>query len=513
MIDTTPYILTPPPGPLPRITGPRVFGVRPGKPVLFKVSATGKEPLSYAARDLPAGLSLDPHTGLITGQLDRATTHRITLQVSGPAGHANRELRIVVGDEISLTPPMGWNSWYCWSESVDDDKVRAIAQAMKDKGLVDHGWSYVNIDDCWQGLRGGPYHAIQGNEKFPDMTTLGRDIHALGLKFGIYSTCWQSSYAGFIGGTAPNAEGDYTAHYVPQDQQLNPGQYFGRHPSSSRLRMATIGPHWFVDADARQFADWGVDYVKYDWKNWTLKDGIEDAKPKAESTLKRFMGDFREVNRDIVLSLSPVSEPGNGERLARHSNLWRITGDITDSWASISRGFALSEWYPHTRPGHYCDLDMLQIGNFGIPNQQNRTLQSTQLLPDEQYTQVSLWALLSMPLILSCDIETLDDFTLNLITNDEVIDINQDPLCRPATRVSQNGTQEIWVKDMEDGSKAIGFFNLGSQPADITVTWPSIGIEGQRTVRDVWRQQDVADTTTDFATTVPSHGVRLVRVH
>ncbi|MBI2497036.1 MAG: putative Ig domain-containing protein, partial [Opitutae bacterium] len=329
--DQSRRILTPPASPVPRINGAKVFGVRPGSPFLFKIAATGDRPLAYAADGLPAGLTLDPQTGVITGRLADPGTHRVVLRVSNARGQAGRELRIVVGEALALTPPMGWNSWYSWSESVTQENVAAAAQALVRTGLIDHGWTYVNIDDCWQGARGGRFGAIQPNEKFPDMAGLVKGIHAQGLKFGIYSTIWLSSYAGFIGGSAPAPDGDYASlPMLPPAERLQPAQVFGRFPSLFRLQLARPGPYMMTDRDARQYAAWGVDYIKYDWRNWTFLDpvGTDNPRreffPKTEESVARVAAELRATGRDIVLGLSPISYLENRHMLPRHAQRWRI---------------------------------------------------------------------------------------------------------------------------------------------------------------------------------------------
>jgi len=188
-----------------------VFGVRPGSPFLFTVPATGEAPLAFAAEGLPAGLSLDAASGRITGVIKsrKAKTYSVTLHVRNALGEAVRELRINVGDRIALTPPMGWNSWNSWAQAVDENKVRTAAEAMA-RLLKGHGWTYINIDDSWQGARGGPFNAIQANEKFSDMKKLADDVHALGLKLGIYSTPWITSYGGYVGSSANQPDGVWT---------------------------------------------------------------------------------------------------------------------------------------------------------------------------------------------------------------------------------------------------------------------------------------------------------------
>ena len=202
-----PEILTPPPSPTPRLNGPTIFGVRPAAPFLYTIPATGERPIAFAVDGLPAGLTLDAATGRITGALTAPGTFPVVFHATNARGTAEKKFRIVVGDRIALTPPLGWNSWNSWAASVDQDKVLRSARVLVSSGLIDHGWSYVNIDDTWQGERAGPHHAILGNEKFPDMKGLCDTLHAMGLKAGLYSTPWVTSYAGFRGGSSDTADG------------------------------------------------------------------------------------------------------------------------------------------------------------------------------------------------------------------------------------------------------------------------------------------------------------------
>ncbi len=185
---TQPEILTPPAPATPRINGPGVFGVRPDSPFIYAIPATGQRPMTFTADGLPKGLALDSATGRITGGLAQAGEHVVTLRARNALGAAERKFRIVVGDRIALTPPMGWSSWNCWGGAVSQEKVLSSARALVEKGLAQHGWSFINIDDGWQATRGGKWNAIQPNSKFPDMKALAAGIHGMGLKFGIYST-------------------------------------------------------------------------------------------------------------------------------------------------------------------------------------------------------------------------------------------------------------------------------------------------------------------------------------
>jgi len=506
------YVLTPKAGPAPRINGAKVFGVRPGSAFLFTVAATGEAPLAFSATGLPEGLALDAATGRITGVIRsrKAKTYRVALHVRNGRGEAERELRIVVGDRIGLTPPMGWNSWNSWAFTVDENKVRSAAGAMA-RLLKGHGWSYVNIDDAWQGVRGGPLNAIQPNEKFPDMKKLADDIHALGLKLGLYSTPWVTSYAGYNGGSADAADGRWRQ---PADK-------------ADRKKDYRIGEHFFDLNDARQWAEWGVDYLKYDWHASDLTSAGRMARALAAQP------------RDIFYSLSNTAPFVHAAGYARVANAWRTTGDIRDVWDAGMRtpkGYKgiydiwlmQERWAAAAGPGHWPDPDMLVVGKVGW----GPRLHSSRLTADEQYTHLSLWSLWSAPLLIGCPIADMDEFTLNLLTNDEVLAVNQDPLGRMAVTLLNDGDRQVLAKPLEDGAIAVGLFNRGSAPVNVTVPWILLVFDapGQRElwrrdetglpgtekfrceVRDVWRQRDLGVFTQQFTATVPSHGVVFVRV-
>ena len=512
-------ILTPAPPAEPRITGAAIFGVRPGKPIRFRVSSTGEKPIEYSATGLPAGVSIDPASGWITG---RASEHAgdlaVTLEARNPKGSSRRELSLRVGETICLTPPMGWNSWYVHSEGVSDKAIREIAASMEEKGLADHGWSYLNIDDCWMGLRDPVTKAIEPNAKFGDMKALADFVNARGLKLGIYSTPWMSTYAGYIGGSAPNEACDYSEFFLPEEHRQNPHQVFGRYPSGIRKGLAKIGPVWLVDRDARQFAKWGIDYVKYDWVEWTLEKGDEGYWPsedqpqrKTETNSKRVHDDFRALDRDIVLSFSPVHDALEDGSVPKYCNLWRLTPDIEAEWPRIIAPFEMEDRLQLTGPGHYGDLDMLQIGPLGKPNRAEVVFSPSPLTPAEQYLQVTLWCILTQPLLLSCNVPTMDAFDLNLVTNDEVLAVNQDPLCRQGCRVTNRpGEWEIWAKGLADGSKAVAMFNLSGEDAVLSVTEGQLGMTG--TVRDLWRQKNIGPFGDEFSAMVSPHGAVFVKV-
>jgi alpha-galactosidase len=472
-------ILTPPASPKPKINGAEIFGVRPGSPFLFTIAATGDRPMTFAADGLPSGLQLDSTTGRITGVVNQAGEYSVTLRAKNSRGAAKRIFKIVVGDKIALTPPMGWNSWNCFAGAVSQERVKAAADAMVQSGLINHGWTYINVDDFWQNHRDskdptlhGEFRDAQGNvvpnSRFPDMKGMADYIHNLGLKAGLYSS------------PGPWTCGGCTGSWQHEQQ------------------------------DARQYADWGFDYLKYDL--CTYHDKVPECETSLDAAKHPYivMGDFlKQQPRDIAFSLCQYGEFDVWQWGGSvGGNSWRTTGDISDSWGSLSGiGFKQDKTAPFAKPGNWNDPDMLIVGKVGWGN-----LHPTHLTPNEQYLHISLWCLLSAPLLIGCDMTQLDPFTLNLLENDEVIAVDQDPLGKEAMTVAKNGDARVYAKDLADGSKAVGLFNLGETEAPVTVNWSDFGLKGKLRVRDLWRQKDLGKFNAAYTASVPRHGVVLLRV-
>jgi alpha-galactosidase len=481
-------ILTPKPPLEPRINGAKIFGVRPGSPFLFTIPATGERPMTFAVENLPEGLKVDPENGRITGVLEKPGEYDVVFKAKNVNGSAERKFKIVCGDTLALTPHMGWNSWYVWDVRVSDKIMREAADAMVESDMINHGYEYVNIDDCWSVhpksddpvLGGAPRDArrmINANKKFPDMKALTDYIHGLGLKAGIYTSPGPTTCAGF------------TASY--------------RHEKE----------------DAERFAQWGFDFLKYDWCSYG-----EIAKNNRLDELQkpyRLMGDIlKKQKRDIVLNLCQYGMGDVwkwGKEVGGHS--WRTAGDLGhDVAGSLFRdGFDLyskRKLHKYGGPGGWNDPDYLLIGYLSSSFSNSADAQSgyTSLTPNEQYTHVSLWSLVAAPLIFSGDITRLDPFTANLLMNDEVIEVDQDPLGRPGRRMAKDGDLEVWAKEMEDGSKAVGLFNRGEMETKVTAKWSDLGLTGTQRVRDLWRQKDLGEFTDSFTVPVGRHGVALIRV-
>ena len=337
------------------------------------------------------------------------------------------------------------------------------------------------------------------------------EIHALGLKVGIYSTPWVTSYAGYVGGSADNPEGTWP----PPRPEANNG-------NRRRRRIRKHGIYSFAINDARQWAAWGIDYLKYDWNpgSSTPRETLDDFTIHVATMAVA----LRTCGRDIVYSYSN-GMPFEDIYVESHLlNCWRTTGDIGDSWQSmVSKAFYINiprgqttpqgppndRWAQYARPGHWNDPDMMVLGVVNFGGKQH----PTRLTPDEQYLHMTQWCMASSPLLLGCDLDQLDEFTLNLITNDEVLAVNQDTLGKQATLASnQNNVLLVYARDLDDGSKAVALYNLSSQPAVVTAKWSDVGVSGKQKVRDLWRQKDLGEFSDQFQKTVASHGAELLKL-
>ena len=480
-------ILTPKPGPGPRINGPSVYGCRPGRPFLYRIPCTGTRPIAFEVNKLPLSLKLDKETGIITGQSPKKPgKYKVTLTASSSHGKARRDFAIVVGDTLALTPPMGWNHWYTWYNRITEKKMREAADVMVASGMADFGYQYVNIDDCWMvkpgsadPLLSGPQRDENGmintNGRFGDMKAMTDYIHAKGLKAGLYTSPGPLTCAGFTGS------------YQHEEQ------------------------------DAKTFAEWGFDFLKYDWCSY---GNIARDRSLAELQKPyRKMGDIlKKLDRDIILNLCQYGMGSVwewGGEVGGHC--WRTTGDL-----GLARGTNLPGFYhiglpnarhwQYAKPGQWNDPDYILIGYVGNARRHDAPPQQTTLTPNEQYSYMSMWCLMAAPLFYSGDMARLDEFTLNVLCNAEVIQVDQDALGRQARPIVQTSQTLVLAKPMEDGSLALGLFNLEEIAGPITVTWSQLGLEGPQRVRDLWRQKDIGIMDNKFETNVPRHGVAMIRL-
>jgi alpha-galactosidase len=435
--------------------------------------------MTFAARNLPAGLKLDPKSGLITGSLKAAGRTPVEITVSNAKGKTSGRITIIGGDNaLALTPPLGWNSWNAWGNTVTAERVKASADGMVRSGLHRQGYTYINIDDVWEGgLKPARPHDLAAsrdqngdpttNERFPDMKGLVDYIHSLGLKAGLYSSPGPTTCQG-------------------------------------------LGASWqHEEQDARAYARWGFDYLKYDWCGYSQiapNPTLEDRKKPY-----RLMGDIlKKQDRDIVFSICQ-NGAGNvwewGSEVGGH--LWRMTGDIRDDWPSMTGiGFQQTGREQYSGPGGWNDTDMLVVGMVGW----SQGSRPSNLTPNEQITHITLWALQAAPLLIGADLSKIDEWTTNLLGNREVLGVNQDELGRAASRKSSDGWTEVWARPLSDGTMAVGLFNRGPEAAPVTAKFSDLGLSGSVPVRDLWLHKDLGRVRDNFSVVVPRHGAVLVKI-
>jgi len=372
-----------------------------------------------------------------------------------------QELRDVPDNGLARTPPMGWNSWNKFAGKVDDATVRGMADAMASSGMSAAGYAYINIDDTWEGPR-DPRGNITTNRKFPDMKALADYVHSKGLKIGIYSSPGPKTCAGYEGS------------YGHEEQ------------------------------DAKTFAAWGIDYLKYDW--CSASRIYQPIREELIGVYQRMGEALLRAGRPIVYSLCEYGLGDVWEWGAKvGGNLWRTTGDIQDRWESMDRiGFAQLEIASYAQPGHWNDPDMLEIGNGGMT-------------ADEYRTHMSLWSLLAAPLLAGNDLRTMTEETKSILMNAEVIAIDQDPDGKPVCRISREGKTETLVRLLRDRSLAVGLFNRGDQPAEMRLRWDDLHLPtvvgGKRLqARDLWKHEAVQVSGEFYTATVPVHGVVMLKV-
>jgi alpha-galactosidase len=364
---------------------------------------------------------------------------------------------------LAATPPMGWNSWNHFAEHVTDKDVRAAADYLVSSGLRDAGYIYVNIDDTWQGKRNAAGE-IQANEKFPDMKALADYVHSKGLKIGIYS------------GPGPQTCARYEGSYQHEAQ------------------------------DAKTYAGWGMDYLKYDLCSYgeiMKKQTGNERSPQAYAMMREAYEKMHQAllatGRPIVFSLCQYGwdsvwtwGPSVG------GNLWRTTGDIEDNYARMAEiGFSQAGLSKYAAPGHWNDPDMLEVGNGGMNG-------------DEYRTHMSLWAILAAPLLAGNDLSKMSPETLSILKNKDAVAIDQDSLGKQGDRVTADGSYEVWARTLAHG-KAIALFNRSESAAPVTLHLQSVGLKAGTKAKDVWSGKEV--TLNDgYQVQVPRHGVVLLLV-
>jgi alpha-galactosidase len=443
--------------------------------------------MHFSVAGLPPSLTLDEASGIISGKAPAAAgDYPVTLKAVNARGTGTRAFKIVVGDKLGLTPQMGWNGWYTLYERPTDTDIRRAADAMLASGMADYGYQFVDIDDGWARKPGSsdavlgepmrePDGTIRPNGRFPDMASLTAYIHSLGLKAGVYS------------GPGPQTCAGLEASYG--------------HEAS----------------DAHQYSEWGFDLLKYDWCSYG-KVAKDKSLPELQKPYIKMSSSLVKQDRDIVLNMCQYGM-GDVWKWGRQVGgmSWRTTGDLGVAKGSTLPGFytvglANAALDAYAGPGGWNDPDYILIGTVGDANHSKLAAKPTPLKPAEQYSYMSMWSLMASPLFFSGDMTKLDAFTLNILCNAEVIDIDQDSLGKQAKIVRKNQQELVLAKPLEDGSVAVGLFNLSEGQLSISIDWKDVGKSGKLTVRDVWRQRNIGSFPDRFESQVAAHDVVFVRL-
>ena len=373
----------------------------------------------------------------------------------------------VKSNGLAKTPPMGWNSWNNFSNRVSDQMVREMADGIVKSGMRDAGYIYVNIDDTWEGARRDANGNITTNNKFPDMKALAAYVHSKGLKLGIYSSPGPKTCAGYEGS------------YQHEEQ------------------------------DAKTYAAWGIDYLKYDW--CSASQVYDNTRDTMVAAYARMGLGLLNSGRKIVFSLCQYGNHNVeewGERVG--GNVWRTTGDINDSWDSMSHiGFEGTsnrnqqgpspDRNKYAAPGHWNDPDMLEIGN-------------GHMTTEEYKTHMSLWCIQAAALLAGNDIRDMKPEIAAILMNKEVIAVDQDKLGKQGVRVAKEGDLEVWSKPLADGGHAVALFNRGAETSKVTAKWSDIGVTGTHKLRELWRHEDLGNMVDAYTAEVPSHGVAMIKI-
>jgi alpha-galactosidase len=362
-------------------------------------------------------------------------------------------LKDIAPNGLAKTPPMGWNSWNLFAKRIDDKTVREMADALVSSGMRDAGYIYLNIDDTWEGDRDA-HGVIRTNDKFPDMKALADYVHSKGLKFGIYSSPGTFTCAGYEGSYGHEAQ------------------------------------------DAKAYAEWGVDYLKYDW--CSAKYIYPDSAMRA---VYQKMGEaLRATNRPIVYSLCQYGREDVwtwGDKVG--GNLWRTTGDINDTYKRMMEiADTQSAIAKYAGPGHWNDPDMLEIGNGGMTT-------------DEYRTHMSLWAIFAAPLLAGNDVRSMTDDTKSILLNKEVIAVDQDPMGVQGHLAHAEGDIQYYSRPLNNGEMALVVVNRANAPSSVKIPWSEMHIPQSSKIRDVWKHEDL--TPNDGQSyTIPPHGSLMFRM-
>jgi alpha-galactosidase len=493
----------------PRINGPKVYGAGTGKHFIYRIPCEGLRPMTFTAAGLPAGLVLDAAKGVISGKtpLEKGT-YDILFTATNSKGKDSREFKLVVEGKLALTPPMGWNSWGGHMLLVDQNLFQRVADIMVNKGLADVGFQFISIDDCWMKIDpevyeakkayydrnapGYPFEQVVGptrdecgnilpNSRFPDMKGMVNYIHSHGLKAGIYS------------GPGPLTCQNYVSSYGYEAQ------------------------------DAKQFAEWGFDLLKYDMCSFReimtlLNKTIPEGSPEiGEITIWHPMTEFlAQQDRDIQYNLCQYGRQ-DPWLWAPKINIqsWRIGGDLNHNVHNYFKDALriIKLYRDYSTPGHWNDPDFMYIGKIHDARNKMAPPKDIPLTSNQRYQYVSLWSLISAPYFFSANMDELDDFTVGLLRNADIANVNQDELGHVAEIVREDEDHIILMKKLADGSIVAGIFNNNPDTEKvIELTWQETGLSGERLVRDLWRQKDLGKMKDGISVNVSANGVVVLKI-
>lgn len=455
--------------------GATITGNYPGTDFLFTVPATGERPITFFSKDLPKGLNLEATTGIIKGKVTEPGEYRVKIIAANAKGRAEEELKIMIGDKLCLTPPMGWNSWNVFTNTLDEKLVMEMADAMVSNGMRDLGYQYINMDDYWHApSRDADGRPLPDPQKFPHgIRWLADYVHSRGLKLGIYSDAGTKTCGKCFGGF--------------QHEEI----------------------------DAKTYAEWGIDLLKYDFCFVPLK------KKEALSRYQKMGDALKGSGRSIVYSICNWGffKPWKwGESVG--GNYWRTTPDIRDTWKAtpIWYGSFMSilkkqtNLYKYAGPGHWNDPDMMIVGNYGKGKATGNGGHSTGLTDTEYQTHMSLWCMLTAPLLSSNDLRSMNEATKNILLNPEIIAISQDELGEQARRVAKSGSIWVYRKNLKDGSVAIALFNKSKKERKFDWKTTQPYLKGTYTACDVWQHTESEPLKNTLKLTLKPHETMVLRL-
>jgi len=509
----------------PRFNGATVIGVHTNTPLIYGLAVSGERPISFSAKNLPAGLKLDSHSGEIRGSLAQAGEFTFTARAKNSSGEVVTKIKIVAGDTLALTPPLGWNSYDNFGDAVTEAETLANADWLK-QHLQPFGWDTIVVDFRWydalaDGVRvqdpegvtiDGFGRCIPPTNRFPSAVNgagfrpLADKLHAMGLKFGIHIMRGIPRQA--VEANLPIAGSKFTAAQAPLPEDDTNRTCVWNHDMFGVDATTDAGKAWYASL-AQQYAAWGVDFIKCD----DIADMFR-GKFYSGDEIEALSTALRQTDHSIILSLSPGPSPVNAsEHLKQFANLWRISNDFWDNWRSLNHNFSLfAEWLGNGAPGHWPDGDMIPFGRICQRNCDVHPDRWTRFTRDEQLTLLSLWSLAPSPLMLGMNLPDNDDWTTAILSNPEVLAVDQDEWGKPARRMTADGSAaEMWVKPLADGALAVGFFNRTEKTITVSYRWRHLGFSTPPAVRDLWLRKDLGRQQ-NFAGEIPSHGCVLVKV-